>query len=82
MVKLFNAAITEATVFRTQRLDGAACVAQLFERVVALLPLIKVGHLHHRDIRVRLFYPLIKVGHLHHRDIMVKLFCPQAFTFN
>ena len=57
MIKLFNAAITEATVFRTQRLDGAACVAQLFERVVALLPLIKVGHLHHRDIMVRLFCP-------------------------
>ena len=76
MVKLFNAAVTEATVFCTQRLDGSACVAQLFERVVALLPLVKVGHLHHKDIRVTFFYPLIKVGHLHHRDIRVRFFYP------
>ena len=49
MVKLLNAAVTEAAVFGTQWLDCSACVTQLLEWIVALFPLIKVGHLNKQN---------------------------------
>jgi hypothetical protein len=45
MVELLDAAITVATVLGSQRLYRTTRVAQLSERVIPLLPLVKVGHL-------------------------------------